>query len=352
MKKATLICLLGLSLFLSGCMGKTNLNERAVVSAVGVDFKDGEYEIALEIFDGKGQDEGQSAEKAKVITARGRSVSEAVENAGISLGRSVFLGQNRVVLIGKGLAERGVSGVLTYFDEGGVTLKSSPVAVTDGTAVGLLNKAQAVGVTSEKLLEILENCEKNGIAPNVLIYEFERDSYFPFDSAVMPIVSLQGGDERDEVTVSGSAVFKGQKMVCDLSREETRGYLWISGKIRKTAIQLPLGEESTALGIERARVKISPEFSGGSQRFRVEIRAEATKKAPNRADLQRLCEAEIEKECRAATERALFQNGADIFGLSRKIWRKTPDEFRKIRGREAEALSEAEFLFEVKVRIK
>lgn len=68
--------------------------------------------------------------------------------------------------------------------------------------------------------------------------------------------------------------------------------------------------------------------------------------------MKRLCEAEIEKECRAAAERALFQNGADIFGLSRGIWRKTPDEFRKIRGREDEALSEAEFLFEVKVRIK
>ena len=51
MKKISILALYLLLILFSGCMRSVQLNERAIVQAVGLDWKDSEYALTMQIFD-------------------------------------------------------------------------------------------------------------------------------------------------------------------------------------------------------------------------------------------------------------------------------------------------------------
>ena len=82
-------------LLFSGCIKIVNLQDRAIVQGVGVDYEDGQYLVTMQIFSSDGSG-GQtiidsSKQNAKVITCRGKTISEAVEDTSISQGKDFFL---------------------------------------------------------------------------------------------------------------------------------------------------------------------------------------------------------------------------------------------------------------------
>ena len=81
MKKIILIILL---LTLSGCYDYKEINDLAIITAIGIDHKDEEYKITLEVLNDQG-DKDSGKIKSYTKTGSYKSLAKALEEAADSL---------------------------------------------------------------------------------------------------------------------------------------------------------------------------------------------------------------------------------------------------------------------------
>ncbi len=103
-----ILLLLILTLLLSGCWSKRELNELAIVVALGIDKIDDEYEISIQVVDPSEISSKQpSSGRSPVVTyhAKGKSVFEAIRRMTTLTPRKPYFSHLQIVVIGQKLAE-------------------------------------------------------------------------------------------------------------------------------------------------------------------------------------------------------------------------------------------------------
>ena len=111
-----LILLVILSVYGFSALGKpAEINTYAVVTSIGIDkIDEGDlnYEISLLTFIPIA--EQSFTETYKVVSSKGRSVSEAMDFAGLHIGRQVGLSHVKLVVLNKELIDDDISNYLDY----------------------------------------------------------------------------------------------------------------------------------------------------------------------------------------------------------------------------------------------
>lgn len=116
-KNLIIISLIFLILMLSGCWSKRELNDLALVAALGIDFVDDEYAISAQVIDPSQVSSKQSAsEQAPVVTyhAQGKTVFEAIRKILASSPRKLYFAHLQLVVIGEELAINGLRDTVDF----------------------------------------------------------------------------------------------------------------------------------------------------------------------------------------------------------------------------------------------
>lgn len=131
------LCLYGFS-----ALGRpAEINTYAVVTSIGIDSTDDEenkYEISLLTFIPIA--EQNFTETYKVVSAKGRSVSEAMDFAGLHIGRQVGLSHVKLVVIDKNLINDDISNYLDYLSRSKNMSASTRIIVSDSSAKDYISK--------------------------------------------------------------------------------------------------------------------------------------------------------------------------------------------------------------------
>lgn len=108
------IILLIICLFLlCGCYDYQELNDMSIVSAIGVDYVDDNYIVNLEIT--KSSKDGSSTEiETKIFSGKNKNIVEAFTEAKNMSDKAVYMEHVELLILGKGLAEKGFSPVIDY----------------------------------------------------------------------------------------------------------------------------------------------------------------------------------------------------------------------------------------------
>ena len=147
---------------LPGCMRSIQLNERAIVQAVGLDWKDGEYALTLQIFDPEAA-EGDDTSGGKMLHVEGKTISEAMRNANLKQGQEIFWGHTKLIIIGDQIARDGIEAVIDYFNADAQSRPNMDVLIADGEAGEVLSEpldSTILPVLSTKMM--LEGYQDNG----------------------------------------------------------------------------------------------------------------------------------------------------------------------------------------------
>lgn len=111
MKK--IIMLFFITLLLGGCYDYKELNDMSIISAIGVDYDNGLYEVTLEITNSS--KDGSSTEiETNVVSAKNINISKAFDMVKNMTDKEVYLEHVELLVIGKGLAQAGVNDVFDY----------------------------------------------------------------------------------------------------------------------------------------------------------------------------------------------------------------------------------------------
>ncbi|HIZ55945.1 MAG TPA: Ger(x)C family spore germination protein, partial [Firmicutes bacterium] len=160
----SLVCLL---CAFTGCrsMGGIELKDRSIIQAIGIDKDGDQFKISLQAFSPQGEG-GQTAidiskSNAIVITGTGKTISEALVNAGLRQGKTIFFGHNRLVVLGEEMAKEGIEPIWSYFNADNYLRPNMYIIIAKGmTAEEIISAKISEGILSA---ENIENAIKRSI---------------------------------------------------------------------------------------------------------------------------------------------------------------------------------------------
>lgn len=352
------ICLL-----LTGCIETSQLNRRAIVQAVGVDLEeDGTLTLTFQVFAPAVEGSGgisATADNARVIQSRGATIADAVQNAALLQGKELFMGHNRVILIGKRLAQEDAEPILRYFEGDPTSRQNVCVALAEDRAEKILTAKVNQGILPAEILEkLLKNGEESGLVVHTELYQFLKALESGWEAPLMPIMAAAEPKESEglelvsTLSVTGTGVFHGGKLAGTMGLESSRGILWARGEVDRTVVVVPsAGGGASSLRLSEVRASLKPERSGEGLRFRLRLEGKASPEESGGADpkeLLRAGEAAIRREC--GTAFSLGQRyEADLLGLGGLVWQRDAERWKGLRETWPDPLADAELVVDVRL---
>ncbi|MGE6516551.1 Ger(x)C family spore germination protein [Lysinibacillus sphaericus] len=292
MKKFLILFLLiSLSFLLSSCWGKRELNELAIVVAVGVDKIDDGYEVSVQIVNpSEVSSTKPSSGQSPVITysAKGASVFEAVRKMTTITPRKAYFAHLQVLVIGETLATEGINQTLDLLSRDQEIRNNFDVIVShQASAKDVLNVLTAIEkIPANKIISSLSGSEKAwGSTLSVTVDDLTNALNRIGKSTVLPAIEIQGDKQLgiDKTNVEriktpvilkyvGLVVLKQDKLIGLLTEEESRSFNFLNNKIKSTVEIISCPKEGKlTTEITKSTAKMTGKFDNGTPKIEIGI---------------------------------------------------------------------------------
>lgn len=257
MKMKIAISLIFIMALLTGCWENTELKEVDIVSGVGIDKgKDNKYDLTTQTIK-PGSPIGGSQTSVIIQKSSGKTVFEAVRDFIITAKKRQIFQHIDAIVIGKDVAFEGVKPVLDFFIRDHEPRFSMDLFVAEDQAEEILEiQNKKFPIPSKTMKDSLEVHEGLSKAPQVAFHNFYQQLVEPYHDPYLPIIHKK----QDDFEVYGTAIFKGEKMVGQLSALETRGMLRVLDEVKGgiQVIEMPsTDDEPVLISIEIKKSKTS-----------------------------------------------------------------------------------------------
>ncbi|MFZ5649785.1 MAG: Ger(x)C family spore germination protein [Bacillota bacterium] len=367
-------CLLAIAATQPGCWDQREVERLGIVLATAVETApEGKIRIIVQNVDpsamkggvGGGGGGGVSGEAGKPYrnrSAEGDTIFDAVRDLSRQTPRQLFFAHNQVIIISEKLAQgRGIAEVMDFFERNPQIRRTTWVLVGKGDLTSLLDEpgriertpAQRIfGIISERALtsqygvkrlgNFLEMMESEGSQPFTAIIERKQNIARPDEQRA----TQQEGhtsEPHQNITMSGTAVFRRDKMVGQLDPKESRGLLWVRGEVKGGIIDIsaPGGKRQVSLEILRSSTRLEPGIRDGRISMTIKIKEESNlvettapldlTKPETVERLEKLLAGAIRGEVESALAKAQQEYRADVFGFGEEIHRKYPRQWKEIK---------------------
>lgn len=371
-KAAKLIAPILAAAIFSGCIPHTELDERAIILAVAIDYEEEEYNVTFQYYNptGLGGPAPVDNTQSNVLTSSGKGmdVYEALEDASLKCGKELLLGVAQVILIGEEAAKKSVADVMDFAKSCCLSHPHMLVAVAEGKAEDYMQVKFSEGIAStNKLKYLLQNADRYGMAALPTALDLFIALQTEQQSACLPRLKLNEDEESDasedgkSIEVSGGVLIKDGKAQDDEDMETMKGLLLLGGRINETSVTFPSNrreDEIISVGLIGMKREVTPAFEEGKLIFQVKLTCGGKYfAAPDGVGLSEdrqtveQCQEQLKSIMQTAAENTVIKYGADPINLERtvrhsdyKLWTQVKEDWE-------EQLKNCEFLFDIEVKI-
>ncbi|WP_457944637.1 Ger(x)C family spore germination protein [Caproiciproducens sp. LBM24188] len=342
--KVFLVALLTVSMLcMTGCWNYRELEEIAIVTGFAVDKgKDGyPYEVTFEFLDPKEQQP-----KPRYLITQGKTIFEAIRNAVADSERRLYFPDAKILVISKDLAASGVAPIFDFvLRDQELRITMIPVVSTAPTAGEMLQR-QGVSSTLISLdiwKAISESKENLSESPNVQLYEaanlLDGDGCALVLATIKPI--QQG--ELETAELDGSAIFKKDKLVGYIKREDTKFFLFVRNKVQGGLLVFSPENDGQNITLEifGSKTKITPEIQGDQVTMNINVEVQASladdttvKNYVTQDGIEKLeasAQKYVESGIQQLVEKTQKNFGCDIFCFGKTISQYHPDYWNKVK---------------------
>lgn len=378
-----LLVSLTLTIFLNGCIGKREINELALVMAVGLDKgKDGKVVVSVQIArpaDARGQTgapAGNTGDPIWSAKAEGKTIFEAIRSLSTFSTRRVFWAHNYIIIINEDLARDGISDIIDFFTRNPELRMRTWVVVTPNKASNILSTMTGLEVISgEAMDKLFRYSSISAQAPRTQMIDLQSAYLSESSEPVLARVKLikrgisnkKPGQEGSykQIDLSGAGVFKGDKLVGILGQKETRGLLPFIEKVESGVMAVSCPKEpkqKISLELKHYKFKVTPLYRNGEISFHIKydtdfsmVEAGCPLSLEDRAQITKL-EKQVANELKGnvnnIVSRAQKDFKADILELGKIFNNKYPKEWKQIKNRWDEEFQTAAVKIDVTVNIE
>ncbi|KYG91417.1 spore gernimation protein [[Bacillus] sp. KCTC 13219] len=256
-KTASILLLISICLLLSGCWSKKELNDIAIVVALGIDQQGDEYEVTVQVVNpGEISSKQPTSGRSPVTTysATGATLFEAIRKVTLLAPRKSYFSHLQIIVLGSELIENGIKPALDFLSRDHEFRNDlNIIAAYETTAKDIVSILTPVEkIPANKITFSLKISEKAwGSTVTVALYELIDALHDEENSFVLSTLELLGSKEIgmskenvDQIVVptilkyNGLAVFKQGKIVGLLTDEESKGYNFLTDNIKGTIEQI------------------------------------------------------------------------------------------------------------------
>lgn len=223
-----LICLLlavaGL-LPLTACWDHVEISRLLIVAGIGLDVdSSGEaYHVTVEFINVEAG-EGENIE-AEMVEGEGDTIHNALQNAMLMAGGTLFGNHCKVIVIGDELARKGIDGIVDMILRSPEYRKTVDILVAkESTAADIFRqktiKNDIISYEISKILTSNAKSIKNTVATSV--YQLHEALLSKCAYSVIPTVYARQNSDEDALSVDGCAVFAGERLRGFLNGEQTK----------------------------------------------------------------------------------------------------------------------------------
>lgn len=345
---------------LTGCWDMTELNTIGIVYAVGFekDNHSNNIKCTVQVLR-PGTFKKDSASKEapiEIATSKGKTVAEAVENMSNEFDRKIIFSQNKVIIIDSKLARKGILPILDYFKRDyAIRNRQWIVIAKKGRIQDLLSTKHGISnVQGASLEDIITMGKFSSSATSINLVDFYKtvseDGINPVASVARTVKqpSLPFGEttkyQSKGIQISGTAVFKSDKLVGYLDDNETRGFNWITGEFAGGIVTIPAvndNKKHISIRITYIKSTVVPKIVKGNPLFNIKIlekgyiqQIEDDSDTSTDDTIKKLQNEEkkiINKEIKVALDKIQHDLKSDIVGFGRSLSKKYPNEWDKIK---------------------
>ncbi|KJR44526.1 Spore germination protein GerKC [Desulfosporosinus sp. I2] len=369
-----LLLILSVILLTTGCWNRKELDRLAIVAAVGID-KGEDQKITLtvqvikpEALKRPSSEGGSGKEKGVwIIKSSGNTIFDAVRNFVEKSGRKLFLPHTMVIVIGEKMAKDGVIPVIDWFLRDHEMRLQTWVLVAQGEASEVIKGDSGLEkIPASHLERMIE--DYGALSKSVSSNLMEVTNMITCQSS-HPVIgriskNKSGQDDEEELILKGAGVFRKDRLIGWLNPFETRGYLWIKGKVKSGVITIPCPEhpdQLISLEIIKSKTKVKPRLEMGMLKYTIEVDVNSnlgeqmcTEDLANPEMIAVLEDEQrqaVEKEIVALIRKAQEEYKLDILGLGEATMREFPKEWNKVKEQWAEEFPQAEVEVKVNSRL-
>lgn len=359
-KLMIIINLIFILLLFNSCVGADSLDEIAIVQSIGIDLEDNDViSLTLQIYSPQGAGSSTAIDASKnnssIIKTKGDTISKAIQNATTLQGKNIFTGNNRIIVIGKSFAEKGLEQLFSYFNRSALTRQNTQVLMADGKASDIVGVNIYQGIlAAETIEEMINNSEQNGIVYECPYYWLTKNMILNNGDGAMPIIKLEKEGEDNEqntesekiqsvnkVKIDGTAILDNFKLIGEQNYDQTRGMLLIENKLKQSIVNISEKDVGiVSVKIYNCHTKIKPSIDGGGVVFNLDVDIDGILKEllyPQAKELNKMLVDGIEKECEKKIKqdiedtfnKIVKEYNSDIFNLKDLILKYETDFYKK-----------------------
>ncbi len=366
------------TLLLSGCWDRTEVNDVALITAAGIDKKKGKnIELSVQVFIpksagggqqgmGGGSGGGSSGGQTLVRSAEGVTIADAMSKLQEKIPRRIFWGHTEVYIISETLAKEGIRGYLDFMKRHPQVRIGAFIFISKTKAKEILGLLPPLERSSS---EVLRELAKSKIEMKVTLKDLLQRISGDTMAVGLPRIEIlppePGEDEKQTIPyISGTAVFKKDKLIGHIDDRLTRGVKWLRNEIELAVVTVDPKKTKGFVSLQmlRANTQLIPKIEKGTWKIKLKVETEddivqnETKLSfmnPKFVKiLEKELEADIENRVREALAQVQKKMKADIFGFADVFHRKYPKEWNKVKDRWDEIFPKVEVSFDVKVNVR
>lgn len=262
------ILLLSFSM-LSGCWSNKEIRELALVMAAAVDAGEGEgeYNLTLQLaktLPGSNGDKSSRETGYSNISESSKGLQMAVEALSVQTDRKIYMGHNQIIVVSKQVAENGLIDIIDFFTRDPENRYTVNIYVAENDAKQILDINGAHELLPAIYLPGILNAQldygESGLAS---MFSFVTDFLSKTNAPFLPIINpVEDGSEDPRASLSGTAVFRDDKMVTTLDFFETELLLLANNRGNDMVMQLENEEGYLTITVMSSQSNMKAVYNG------------------------------------------------------------------------------------------
>lgn len=315
------------ALTLSGCFGGLEVNDRAFVQLMGLERKDEVYMVSLQIYKSESGSPDPDVSKANSVTVNGSgaTISAALSDAELSLGKKLFLGHIKLLVIGEGIENP--SDELALFLDGSVS-PSCPVAYSDDPQAAVGTLLEDGTFSAEQLLKLMETAASQGKTVYTSVADVASKTGIADSAAALPCIVSDG----ETIKFRGMTFARKNGTAGFLAEEDVQGVKLLTNAFEcgdRITVPVTAGENRATAYITGSKSCLKTEYSEGKLKVYadvcIKIKTEENPFGANEKLIEAAVRESVKDTCISAFSTAVWYNSCDVFDIKKLVRRDCPD---------------------------
>ncbi len=336
------------SLLLTSCWNYREINQLNIVAGVAIDkAEDGDYLITMETVNMHESSGKESKMKSVLIETKGKTIIDAARNALNTNSPKFYWGHATIAIISQEVASEGIVGIIDFLSRDAEPRLSMDLLVSQKeTAKEILSaKTLTAVIKSSEITDLMDDQKFLSKALQIQVHDFLKALSAEGMSAIATAITTTEINGEKVFDLSGTAVFKSDKLLGFLNSDETKSLDFVLDEIKggvlvvKDGSEENDGDEYIALEIHDSSTKMKPIYSDNKLSIQIDIKtkvalAEYTGKSTfddeeGRKALKKAAEEQLKKEIESLIKKVQNDFNSDIFGFGNSVYQNLPNVWKK-----------------------